>query len=28
MAKAIKREQEPLYFRGRDAQDHLLAVGK
>ncbi len=28
MAKAQKREQEPQYFRGRDAQDYLLAVGK
>jgi WD40 repeat protein len=28
MAKALKREQEPQYFRGRDAQDYLLAVGK
>ncbi len=28
MAKAQKREQEPQYFRGRDAQDYLLAAGK
>ncbi|MGO9171026.1 MAG: PDZ domain-containing protein [Rhodomicrobium sp.] len=28
MAKALKREQEPQYFRGRDAQDYLLAAGK
>ncbi len=28
MAKAMAREQEPQYFRGRDAQDYLLAVGK
>jgi len=28
MAKAMKREQEPQYFRGRDAQDYLLAAGK
>ncbi len=28
MAKQLNREQEPQYFRGRDAQDYLLAVGK
>ena len=28
MAKALKRDQEPQYFRGRDAQDYLLAVEK
>jgi uncharacterized caspase-like protein len=28
LATAMKREQEPQYFRGRDAQDYLLAVGK
>jgi uncharacterized caspase-like protein len=25
MAKQLKREQEPQYFRGRDAQDYVLA---
>ncbi len=28
MAKALKRDREPQYFRGRDAQDYLLAVEK
>ncbi|MGO8780110.1 MAG: hypothetical protein ACLQKK_14550, partial [Rhodomicrobium sp.] len=28
MAKAMNRDQEPQYFRGRDAQDYLLAAGK
>ena len=26
MAKTLKRDQEPQYFRGRDAQDYLLAA--